>query len=88
MIHSKLSRKASEFKFKKYIDFDRGEQVFYYNYYFVDFKYVLKIALNSPKNIVSNGFNDMKGKFIEEKDFNLKFEKFNLAKYVYLLYYE
>ena len=88
MVHTKSSRKASEFKFKKYIDYDKEIQVFYHNYFFVDYKIVLKIVLTTPLSINSNRFNDKKAKMTEGKDSGLKLERFNLSKYVYLLYYE
>jgi len=78
------SLKNSEVNFKMFIDFDPTSKVFYYNYFFDEYKCVLKIALTSPlydnedfwDNTANNG-----------DCLDLKYEKFDLTKYVYLLHF-
>ncbi len=60
------------FQVSKFIDFDRDKKVFYNNLYIEDCDYVVKIPL-SEKRILDN---------------KIKIERFNLAKYTYLLNYE
>ncbi len=57
-----------------YIDFDKNKQVFYINLYFDDYNISLKISLTGIKNRISND--------------DIKIEKFDLTKYVYLLHYK
>ena len=66
--------RASEHEFgqQKHIDFDNIEKSFYDNIYFEDINFVVKvllICLKSPKT-----YSD-----------DLKIEKFELAKYIYLI---
>ena len=56
----------------KFIDFDKNHNIFYNNLYIEDYDFVIKIPLALRKEI-------------QEK---IKIEKFNLAKYIYLLDYE
>ncbi len=65
-----------ELKFgqKKHIDFDNIEQIFYDNIYFEDNNFVLKVPLISLTK--KNNFDD------------LKIEKFDLSKYIYLIPYD
>lgn len=58
---------------KKFIDFDKNEKSFYNNLYLDDCKIVIKIPIKHPKT---------------EEEIDIKIEKFNLCKYVYLLSYE
>lgn len=44
-IHSE-KHNYDEFKLKRYIDFDKYERIFFYNFYFEYYKIVLKIPLN------------------------------------------
>jgi len=55
-----------------FIEFDKKNHIFYINYYLEDCKVVLKIAIDND----------------EESDSNLKIEKFDLKKYVYLIHYD
>ena len=53
----------------KYIDFDKNNEVFYYNIYSKDVKFVMKIPIYGFRN--------------EKKE--IKIEKFDLTKYTFLL---
>ena len=55
-----------------FIDFDKYEKIFYNNLYLDDFKIVIKMPLIKKEN------------FQED----IKIEKFDLAKYTYLLSYD
>ena len=73
----------SDFDFKMYIDFDPNIKVFYHNYFFDVYKSVLKIALTPP-------LNDNEDFWVTTTNngdcLDLKYEKFDLTKYVYLLH--
>ena len=58
----------------KFLDFDKNKQVFYYNMYLKEYKFVIKIPISKLE----------KEKYMEEA----KIEKFNLTKYTFLLNYE
>ncbi|TKJ24100.1 MAG: hypothetical protein CEE43_00015 [Promethearchaeota archaeon Loki_b32] len=77
------SLKNSEVNFKMFIDFDPTSKVFYLNYFFDEYKSVLKIALTSSlydnDNFWDNTANN--GDCLD-----LIYEKFDLTKYVYLLH--
>jgi len=79
------SLKNSEFDFKIFIDFDPNYKVFYHNYFFEEYKSVLKIALTPPLNdnedLWDNATNN--GDCLD-----LKYEKFDLTKYKYLLHFQ
>lgn len=60
------------FNLSKFIDFDRDKNVFYNNLYIQDCDFVVKIPLSKQKTL-------------PEK---VKIEKFNLAKYTYILDYD
>ncbi|MFX0071515.1 MAG: hypothetical protein ACFFAO_10540 [Candidatus Hermodarchaeota archaeon] len=77
-----------DFCFKMYIDYDKKNQIFYHNFYFDEYKFVLKIALIPPLNGEFGIFNNDKKYVFGNNSFDLKLEKFDLTKYVYLLYYE
>jgi len=67
-------QKKIDFGQKKHIDYDKFEQIFYDNLYFESSNSVLKIPLISLiKNI---SYDD------------IKIEKFDLLKYIYLLQHE
>ncbi len=70
-----------------YIDYDKSNMVFYHNFFFEVHKFVLKIALTPP---VTELF--LKVKEVGEENLryhsDLKIERFNLARYVYLLHYD
>jgi len=53
----------------KYIDFDKNNEVFYYNIYSKDVKFVMKIPIYGFRN----------------KKKEIKIEKFDLTKYTFLL---
>ena len=57
---------------KKFVDFDKEEEMFYTNFYLEDCKYNVKIPLLKVK----------------EKDFKVKIDKFNLSQHVYLVNFE
>jgi len=81
---SKNSLKHSEFDFKMFIDFDSINKVFYHNFFFDEYKIVLKIALTPLLNDNDN-FWDITTNNGDCPD--LKYEKFNLTKYVYLIHF-
>ncbi len=89
MLSNKNIGKSSEFKFKMFIDFDAGKKVFYHNYFFEEFKFVLKIALIPPPIYEENNYNkEMEKKITSGNNVHMKYEKFELAKYTYILFYE
>jgi len=55
----------------KYIDFDKNNELFYYNLYSKDVKFVIKIPIYRIKNKNSKK--------------EIKIEKFDLTKYTFLL---
>ncbi len=57
---------------KTFIDLDKKNQVIYNNLYLDDLKIVIKMPLVAQ----------------EEREFEVKFEKFDLTKYNYLVAYE
>ncbi|MBD3196579.1 MAG: hypothetical protein GF317_16100 [Candidatus Lokiarchaeota archaeon] len=57
-----------------YLDFDRNKNTFYNNVYLKDFDYVIKIPISEIEKTQSS--------------YKIKIEKFNLAKYTYLLDYD
>jgi len=59
-------------KMGKFIDFDKSKRRFYNNLYLDDYKIVVKMALAKEKG--------------SKEDFRI--EKFDLAKYTYLLAYD
>jgi len=59
---------------KKFIDFDDAKQVFYYNMYLNDYKFVIKIQISEIKE---------KEKDVEKK--NIIIDNFDLTKYTFLL---
>ena len=63
---------SNTFYLSKYIDFDKDSTIFYNNLYLKDYDLVIKIPLSENK-IHSD---------------KIKIEKFNLAKYLYLLDYD
>ncbi|MBN1214835.1 MAG: hypothetical protein JXA99_05265 [Candidatus Lokiarchaeota archaeon] len=65
-------RKDILFYLSKFIDIDKQQEIIYNNYYIKDYDYVVKIPFPIREKI--NG--------------DIKFEKFNLAKYTYILDYE
>jgi len=83
-IDHKKSLKHSEFDFKMYIDFDSTYKVFYHNFFLDEYNIVLKIALTPLLNNDDN-FWDITTNIEDCPD--LKYKKFNLAKYVYLLHF-
>ncbi len=56
----------------KYIDFDKNNDIFYYNLYSNNDKFVIKIPISRSKNK-------------NKKEKKLKIEKFDLTKYTFLL---
>jgi hypothetical protein len=84
-LKSKNSGTKLDLDFKMYVDFDLNIGVFYFNFYLVKYKFVLKIALSPPlnanENFGDNAINN--GAYLD-----FKYEKFNLTKYTYLLHYE
>ena len=59
---------------KKHIDFDKSKQIFYDNFYFGENNMVLKIPILGVKDKISCD--------------DIKIEKFDITKYMYLLFYE
>jgi len=88
MIYDELSETINDLEFKKYIDFDKENQVFYHNFFFKKSAFVLKIALTPSLKFddtyYSENLNDIKN----ENSLSLKYEKFKLTNYVYLMYFD
>ncbi|KKK60284.1 hypothetical protein LCGC14_3025880 [marine sediment metagenome] len=65
--------------FKIYLDFDSIEKIFFYNLFFIESNFALKIELTH-----------LFRKDVEEDKIkqNIKYEKFELTKYVYILHFE
>ena len=82
MKYIKALENSSEFKFKMYIDYDKEWQVFYYNFFFEECKFVLKIVLTTLLNGDFNGFNDKEAEIKDRKDIDLKLERFDITKYI------
>ncbi len=61
-------------KEKKFIDFDKRERIFYDNLYFGEYNIVLKIPILGVENKVSYR--------------EIKLEKFDITRYLYLLHYK
>lgn len=57
---------------KMFLDFDKNSEKFYVNYFFEKFKIVLKVSLIRDKG----------------QEFVIKFDKFNLTKYTFLVSFE
>ena len=79
------SGKESNIQIKMYIDFAPDIQVFYHNYFFDEYKFVLKIVLTPSLNEKDHFYDNAKN---NGNCLDLRLEKFDLTKYVYLLYYE
>lgn len=58
---------------RKFIDFDKGEKLFYDNLYLDHFKIVVKMPLCDDRECINSK--------------NIKIKKFNPARYTYLLTY-
>ncbi len=84
-LKSKNSETKLDLNFKMYIDFDLNIGVFYFNFYLVKYKFILKTALTPPLNANENFWDNAtnNGDYL-----HFKYEKFNLTKYAYLLHYE
>jgi len=78
------SLKNSEFDFKMFIDFDPSNKVFYHNFFFDEYKSVLKIALTPLLNDNDNFWDIITN---NGDCLDLKYEKFDLTKYVYLIHF-
>ncbi len=89
MFYEKLEEleENSELKFKMYIDFDRTKRIFYHNFYFIEYKFVLKIALTPSLNYDDTVYDNDTIKIKSGGRADLKLEKSNLANYVYLFRY-
>ncbi len=89
MHYKKNVEKGSDLNIKMYIDYDSNKQVFYYNFFFEEFNFVLKIALISLLIYEeNNNYKDLEKIITGGSSIFLKYERFDLAKYVYLLYYD
>ncbi|MFX1274533.1 MAG: hypothetical protein ACFFBP_10775 [Promethearchaeota archaeon] len=83
MLFSDSEKKLKDKKIKKhsnyenkvirYADYDTENKIFYANFYLPEYEYVLKTILVSIEN--ENFYNEF------------KFEKFELFKYVYMIFY-
>jgi len=75
----KMMLKDPEESFKMYLDFDSIENIYYHNIFFVENNFTLKIELIH-----------LFRKDVEEDKIktSIKYEKFDLTKYVYLLHFE
>ena len=71
-----------------YIDFDPKKKVFYHNFFFEEFKFVLKIALTASFIYEKKDYNKDIAESASGDNVFLKYEKFELVKYIYLLSYE
>jgi len=89
MHHKRNAGKDLDLKIKIYIDYDSNKQVFYYNFFFEEFNFVLKIALISPLIYDENNYyKELEKDITDGSSISLKYERFDLTKYVYLLYYD
>lgn len=89
MMPSKELEKELGLKFKMYIDYDRFNHSFYHNFYFDDYKFVLKIPLTPQINDGENDFDDkVNDGRVSNDGSDVRLEKFDLTKYAYLLYFE
>ena len=87
--NEKNAGKDSDLKIKMYIDYDPNNQVFYHNFFFEEFNFVLKIVLVSPLIYEKNNYNnDLEKDITNGSSISLKYERFDLTKYIYLLYYD
>ncbi len=84
----KQIEKELEMEYKIFIDFDPTHKIFYYNFYFNEFKFVLKIAISPSLIDKVYHCDDNLEERISESAIVLKIEKFDLTKYVYLLHFE
>ena len=87
MFPKNRTKNSSEVTFKMFIDYDKKSQVFYHNFFFEEYKYVLKIALNPPYD-GNNDMEELELRISGDSGACLKFEKFDITRYVYLLFYE
>ena len=85
VLNSRKSLKNSDFDIKIFIDFDPNFKVFYYNYFFEEYKIVLKIALTPPLNDNDDFWDNATN---SGDCLDLKYEKFDLTKYKYLLHFQ
>ena len=88
MLSNESMKKESRLEFKMYIDFDSKRQIFYHNFFFEEFKFVLKIALTAPLIYRKNNYNKHTEKITNGNNIFLKYERFDLTKYTFLLSYE
>ena len=85
VLNYRKSLKNSDFDFKIFIDFDPNFKVFYQNYFFEEYKIVLKIALTPPLNDNDDFWDNATN---SGDCLDLKYEKFDLTKYKYLLHFQ
>ena len=76
-----------ELKFEMYLDYDITSCVFYHNFFFVDYDFVLKIALTPPLIETFDQLGEDELQNIGKKYNGLRLEKHNIDKYIPLLYY-
>ena len=89
MHHKKNAGKDSDLKIKMYIDYDPEKHLFYHNFFFEEFNFVLKMALISSLIYEeNNNYKDLEKNITGGSSISLKYERFDLTKYVYLLYYD
>lgn len=81
VLNRRNSLRNIEFSFKMFIDFDPNCKVFYHNFFFDENKMVLKIALTPSISDTNTSMNVATPK---KKILNLKYEKFDITKYMYL----
>ena len=62
-------------RFSKFIDFDKNKSIFYNNIYLDEYKIVVKMPLTKKEPS-------------QEVKEDIKIEKFDITKYIYLLAYE
>ena len=80
VLNQRNSLRNTGFGLKMFIDFDPICKVFYHNFFFDENKMVLKIALTPSISDVNTPINVATSK----KKFDLKYEKFDITKYMYL----
>jgi hypothetical protein len=68
-----------------YIDYDPSFKVFYHNFFFDEYKIVLKIALTHTLKDKDNFWHIVTH---NEDCLDIKYEKFTLSKYVYLMHFK
>jgi len=76
-----------ELRFNMYIDYDVTSCVFYHNFFFINYDFVLKIALTPPLIEKLDDLDEKELQNIGTKYNGLRLERHEIDKYIPLLYY-